>query len=133
MKENRSRPLFTFVLLVLVVVSAGILTSCGQAAGHATQPTASRPVQSSGASASKTTLLPTPSAALIPAKISSGHSIVLTLSAGVEYLGTTDNTVYALRTSNGAMLWRQHVDGSVNGQPFVSNGMLYVNTFVGPS
>src|SRR6202022_2211095 len=74
---------------------------------------------------------PPPSTAPLPGKISSGHSPALPLSAGVAYLGTVDHAVYALHASNGTVLWRQQVDGWVNSQPLVSNGVMYVSTFVG--
>jgi outer membrane protein assembly factor BamB len=75
--------------------------------------------------------LPTPTAELIPAKASSGHSIALTLANGVAYLGTVDNAVYALRMSDGRVLWKRQIDGSVNTQPIVSNGRVYVSSYAG--
>ena len=119
------------MVLALLLVFAAILTSCGQTTGHSTQAAAGQPTQSSSPAAHQITLLPTPAAALIPAKISSGHSLALTLSAGVAYLGTLDHAVYALHASNGTVLWRQQVDGWVNSQPLVSGGVIYVSTFVG--
>jgi outer membrane protein assembly factor BamB len=57
--------------------------------------------------------------------------VALTLADGVAYLGTFDNYVYALRISDGRVLWRRQVDGSVNTPPLVSNGLVYVSTYIG--
>lgn len=63
-----------------------------------------------------------------------GHVVYLTINDGVIYVGTNDNDIYALRTSDGSMLWRYHTQGSIGEAPLVVNGIVYVsaNTVVGP-
>lgn len=126
MKARRLQPPGIFVVLALITVSTILFAACGQAGDQASSgstPTAIIPARTSS--------LPTPAAALIPAKTSTGHSIALTLANGVAYLGTVDNDVYALRMSDGRVLWKRQIEGSVITQPIVSNGRVYVNAYVG--
>lgn len=63
-----------------------------------------------------------------------GHHVNLTINGGVVYAGSTDNAVYALRMSDGSLLWRYHTQGSIGEAPLVVNGIVYIsaNTVVGP-
>jgi len=111
------------VLLVLAVIFASILALTRPKVNQA-PPTKSTPATSSST-------LPTPATKPIPSKVWAGHNVSLTIAGGVAYLGTQDSAVYALNTSNGALLWRYKIDGSVDVQPLVANGVVYVTTFVG--
>jgi outer membrane protein assembly factor BamB len=64
-----------------------------------------------------------------------GHDVSLTVVDGVAYAGTFDKAVYALRISDGSLLWRYNTNGSVDEPPLVFNGMVYVSSHVdqGPS
>lgn len=121
------------VLLVLAVIFAGILSLTNQ---KAKQPSQTRLASTTEASTLPTstigaTTLPTPATKPIPASVLSDHYVNVTIAGGVAYLGTVDNAVYALRTSNGALLWRHKIDGSVDAQPLVANGVVYVTSYVG--
>ncbi len=134
MKPFHMQPLYAVtgtIVFALLIVSAGFLSSCG-----ATQPVASAARSSNITpttphTSAQTLPLPTPAAALIPAPMATGHNVALTIADGVAYLGTLDNAVYALRISNGTLLWHQSIAGSVDLQPIISNGVVYVNSYEG--
>ncbi len=111
------------VLLVLAVIFAGILSSRKQTANQTSHPR-STPVTSSSS-------LPTPATKPIQSPVWVGHNVSMTIVDSVAYLGTADNAVYALRISNGALLWHHKIDGSVDVQPLVTNGVVYATSFVG--
>jgi len=57
-----------------------------------------------------------------------GHDVSLTVVDGVAYAGTLGKEVYALRISDGSLLWRYNTDASVGEPPLVVNGIVYVST-----
>ncbi len=111
------------VLLVLAMIFTGILSSRQQVVNQPSHPR-STPVTNSSS-------IPTPATTPIPSKIWTGHNVSMTIAGSVAYLGSADNAVYALNISNGALLWRHKIDGSVEMHPLVANGIVYVNSFVG--
>ena len=113
------------VFLVLAVIFAGLL-SFTKPRMNQTPPAKSTPVTGSSS-------LPTPATQPIPSPVSAGHNVSMTIADGVAYLGTVDNAVYALSTSSGVLLWRHKIDGSVDVQPLVANGIVYATSFVGQS
>jgi outer membrane protein assembly factor BamB len=131
------------VLLVLAVIFAGVLSLVNQRAKQSpvvrltptTVPT-TPPTSTIGA-----TTLPTPASNPIPAPALSVQNVNVTIAGGVAYLSTTlasdpssqKNAVYALRTSNGALLWHQKIEGSADQAPLVANGVVYVTSYVGQS
>ena len=120
-------------LLVFAVIIAGLLTFANQKENSSSRLV---PTPTIGASTIPTTLarettLPAPVATPIPALIPPGHNISVTTTNGVAYLSTDDNVAYALRLSNGAMLWRYNIDGAVDQPPLVANGVVYMASFVG--
>ncbi len=121
------------VLLVLVVIIAGLLAFANQKkslSAHVT-PTPTIGTSTIPTTVARETSLPTPVATPIPALISSGHNVSVTTANGVAYLGTDDNMAYALRLSNGSVLWRHTIDGSVDQTPLVTNGVVYLTSYVG--
>ncbi len=112
------------LLLTFAIISTILLSSCSQAAepSQASAPPVKIPSMLS---------LPAPAAAAIPSLVSQGHDVAMTIAGGVVYLGTTDNMAYALRSSDGKLLWRQAIAGGVDIQPVVSNGVVYLNSFEG--
>jgi outer membrane protein assembly factor BamB len=118
------------VLLVFVIIFAGILSTNHQPSQVGSKPSSSSPT-GSPAGANKTGLLPNPTTTPIQARTFSGHNMTFTKANGVMYVGTTDNAVYALRMSDGTVIWHQKIDGSVDIQPFTLNGVVYVDSFVG--
>lgn len=128
------------VLLVLVILFAGVLAARhqtlvsrngSQSASQATP----QPMQSVSPplslSPSSSSTLPLPSATPLPGTGATGHGLSVSLVDGVAYVGTVNNTVYALRMSDGTKLWQQHVDGSISQQPLLINGVVYISSFVG--
>ena len=123
------------VLLVFAVIIAGVLSLTNQ---KAKQPTQTRSAPTTGVTTLPTstigaTTLPTPASTPIPSPVASDHYVNVTIADGVAYLSTMDNAVYALRTGNSALLWRSKIDGSVDAQPLVANGVVYVTSYVGQS
>ena len=125
-------------LLVLALIFAGVLALANQRAKQSpvagstpTSGATTLPTSTAGTSTIGATTLPTPASTPIPAPVSSDHNVSVMVAGGVAYLGTTDNAVYALRTSNGSLLWRYKIEGSVDAQPLVANGVVYVTSFVG--
>ncbi len=128
------------VLLVFAVIIAGVLSLANQRAKQSpvtgTTPTigaTALPTSTIGA-----TTLPTPASTPIPAPALSDHTVNTTIAGGVAYLSTSDsspttlnNAVFALRASNGALLWHQKIEGSADQAPLVANGVVYVTTYVG--
>jgi outer membrane protein assembly factor BamB len=120
------------MFLVLAVIFAGLLSLANQRANQSPH-TGKTPVTGASPFPTSTVVgstLPTPATTPIPAPVPSGHNVSVTIADGVAYLSTTDNAVYALRTSNGALLWRHQIDGSAYVRPLVRNGVVYVTSFV---
>jgi outer membrane protein assembly factor BamB len=46
----------------------------------------------------------------------------------VVYVGSSDDNIYALNASTGALLWSYTTGGKVGASPAVANGMLYVGS-----
>ncbi len=111
------------VLLVLAVIFAGLLSL--------TRPKVNQSSPARPTSVTQSSTLPTPATTPIKSPVSTGHNVSMTITDGVAYLGTDDNVVYALRISNGTLLWRHKIEGSVDVQPLVANGVVYVTSFVG--
>ncbi len=121
------------ILLVFAVVLAGLLVVQAQqkkpvSSAHRTAPTAPTPI---------TKLLPTPSATALSTLATTGYDTFVTVADGVAYVGTAQNTFYALRAANGARLWSVTLDGTAGGQPIVTGGVVYAavysNTDTGPA
>ncbi len=53
-----------------------------------------------------------------------------TIANGVAYVGSTDDKVYALEASTGALLWSYATGGPIE-SPTVVNGMVYIGSFDG--
>jgi len=72
---------------------------------------------------------PTSQASLTATPASSSTStsqvVAITIAGGVAYAGA-DKTVFALRASDGTLLWRSNIDGGVGDQPVVAGGVVYV-------
>ncbi len=120
------------MLLALAVIFAGLLSFTNQ---RAKQSPVVGLTPTTGATALPTstiraTTLPTPATTPIPAPVLSSHNVNVTIADGVAYLSTSDNAVYALRISNGALLWSHKIDGSADQPPLVNNGVVYVVSFV---
>jgi outer membrane protein assembly factor BamB len=77
---------------------------------------------------------PTPTASPIVSPSGPGHNVSITVVDGVVDVGTMDSTVYALRASDGGLLWRYQAAGPVGGPvaspPVVVDGIVYVNANV---
>ena len=47
---------------------------------------------------------------------------------GVIYIGSGDDSVYALNAATGAKLWSYHTGNQVFSSPTVANGVVYVGS-----
>ena len=130
------------VLLVLAVIFAGLLSLTNQKAKQSpvVQPTPTIEATSPPASTIGATTLPTPASTPIPAPPLADQNVNVTIAGDVAYLSTSaynsstpNNAVYALRTSNGSLLWHQKIEGSADQAPLVANGVVYVTSYVGQS
>ncbi len=133
------------VLLVLALIFAGVLALANQRAKQSpivrqtpTTGATTLPTSTAGTSTIGAATLPTPASTPIPAPALSDHAVNITIARGVAYLstsdsytGTSNNAVFALRTSDGAMLWHQKIEGSADQAPLVANGVVYVTSYVG--
>ncbi len=68
---------------------------------------------------------PSPTATPASSSAGSNQGVFITTADGVAYAGA-GGIVYALRTNNGALLWRSNIDGAVGDQPVVVDGVVYV-------
>ena len=122
--------------LVLTVLLAGFLLSCGSPAQTASlakaSPTSSKSIPSIAPTA-KVHVLPTPSAQPVNANATTGYSTQVVVVDGVAYVGIVDNAFYALRGSDGGLLWRDRIDGAVDEPPVITNGVIYVSSYIGQS
>ena len=84
------------------------------------------PQHSSHASspAASPTLIPTatPATTYVPTDYSANTTIV----NGVAYVGAANGAVYALRSSNGSLLWRHKIDPGAGTAPLVDSGIVYI-------
>jgi len=72
-----------------------------------------------------------------PSSVSTDFSTNVTVVNGVAYASSGNGAIYALRASNGSVLWRQPINAGANGAPLVlaDNGIVYIiaeSTDVGP-
>src|SRR5579884_2317674 len=116
-----------FALTTLLLT--GLLACGSQTAQSGTgNSTSSRPKQTAPAIVRQ---IPLPTAKPIPAQVFTQHMLQAVVVDGVAYVGTVANAIYALQTSDGKLLWRANLDGSVNEPAVVSDGMVYVSTYAG--
>jgi outer membrane protein assembly factor BamB len=117
------------ILLVFIVIFAGVISSRSQTPK---QPARSVPLQVPTAITGSVSprIIPAPKTKPIPSPVGSDHNVSMTVVDGVAYAGTYDNAVYALRSSNGSLLWHTRVNGAVEESPVVLNGIVYVSSFV---
>lgn len=104
------------VLLALAVIFSAILFRSQPASppGSGTAPAQNQP-------ASQTSPAATPASS----STSSSQVVAITIVGGVAYAGA-DKAVYALRSTDGTLLWRSSIDGGVGDQPVVAGGVVYV-------
>jgi outer membrane protein assembly factor BamB len=67
-----------------------------------------------------------PTATPAPSNVSSDYSVNTTIANGVAYVSAAKGTAYALRTSNGDLLWRHKIDPGASTAPLVDNGVIYI-------
>ena len=119
---------------VLTILFAGFLLSCGSPAQTGSQAKSSPTTASattSTPSTGKARVLPTPTAQPVNAAATNGYSTQMVIADGVAYVGTVNNAFYALRASDGSLLWRTKIDGAVNEPPVVAGGIVYLSTYIG--
>lgn len=123
-----------FLLSALLLTS--FILACGSPAQTASQ-SKSAPVSPTSTPTATPTVkvnaLPTPLAKPIVSTGFSGNSLQVVVANGVVYAGTVNNGFYAVRASDGKLLWHAKVDGSVGETPVLAGGVIYVSTYVGQS
>jgi outer membrane protein assembly factor BamB len=124
------------VFFVLTILFASFLLSCGTPAQTGSQAKSSPTTVSattSTPSAINVHVLPTPTAQPVNAAATNGYSTQVAVVNGVAYVGTANNAFYALRASDGALLWHTKIDGPVDEPPVVTDGVVYFSTDIGQS
>lgn len=121
---------------VLPILFTSFLLSCGTPAQTGSQAKSS-PTAASAATSTPSVInahvLPTPTAQPVNAAATYGYSTQVVVVNGVAYVGTVNNAFYALRASDGALLWRTKIDGAVDEPPVVTDGVVYFSTYIGQS
>ena len=124
------------VLLVFAVIIAGLLTFAKPKASPSSRIVATPTTIPT--TIARVTTLPTPATTPIPASVLSGNNVNVSIANGVAYLSTSDSNnstsnsaVYALRMSNGSLLWNHKINGSADQPPLAANGVVYVTSYVG--
>lgn len=110
------------IAAILVISLALLRPQPSQQASHFENPPAAPPV---------------PDSTALSLSVSTDSSTNVTVVNGVVYASSGNGEVYALRSSNGSVLWRQSINAGANGAPLVlaSNGIVYVlaeTTDIGP-
>jgi outer membrane protein assembly factor BamB len=118
------------ILLVFIVILAGVLSAHSQIPKHPAH-SVSLQVPTAITGSISPRIIPAPKTKPIPSLVGSDHNVSMTVVDGVAYAGTYDNAVYALRSSNGSLLWHTRINGAVEESPVVLNGIVYVSSFVG--
>jgi outer membrane protein assembly factor BamB len=132
-------------VLVLALTLAGILSignqRAKQPAVRGTIPTSQAttlPTSTPITSQTRAKNLPLPVSKPIPAPAISDQTANITIVGGVAYLSSysaynsaLNSVAFALRTGNGSMLWQQEIQGSADQAPLVSNGVVYITSYVG--
>ena len=118
------------VLLALVVILTGTLL----AFSHRRQP-AKRATAVSQPAVNKQPVvgirtLPLSTVKPIQSQVSQWHGSQITVAGDVAYVGSSTQAFYALRASDGSLLWSVELIGSAIVPPVVSEGAIYVTTFV---
>lgn len=118
------------MLLVFVVILAGVLSSRSQPLKQSAH-SVLLPLPTTITGSISPRIIPAPAANRINSPVWTDHNVSMTVVDGMAYAGTSDNAVYALRSSNGSVLWHTRIDGAVEESPVVVNGIVYVSSFVG--
>jgi outer membrane protein assembly factor BamB len=74
--------------------------------------------------AASPTLVPTATPAL--SYVPTDYSVNTTIVNGVAYAGTANGAVYALRASDGKVLWRHKINPGASTAPLVNGGIIYI-------
>ncbi|HYX50695.1 MAG TPA: PQQ-binding-like beta-propeller repeat protein, partial [Ktedonobacteraceae bacterium] len=76
---------------------------------------------------SSLTASPTLNTTATPASVPIDYSVNTTIVNGVAYASAANGAVYALRTSDGKLLWRHKINTGVATAPLVSGGIIFIN------
>jgi outer membrane protein assembly factor BamB len=122
------------VLAVLAVILTGKLLAFSQRqqpnqrqlSKHA--PPANQPTINSQPIGGIRTLLPS-TVKPIQTQATESYGSQITIAGGVAYVGSATRAFYALRASDGSLLWSTNLNGSAIASPVVSDGVVYVATY----
>jgi outer membrane protein assembly factor BamB len=107
-----------------------LLTACGESLKQSAQP-GEAPSPTARSLSSPGGVLPTPSAPQIKAPSITDNSLNLTVSGDVTYVGTANQGLFALRRSNGSLLWHTGLEGGIGELPVVDNQVVFVSSYSG--
>ncbi len=69
---------------------------------------------------------PTPKATASPLNVPTDYTVNTTIENDVVYAGAANGGVYALRASDGSLLWYHKIDPGAGNAPLVSGGIVYI-------
>ena len=69
----------------------------------------------------------TPKTTASPLNVPTDYTVHTTIENGVVYAGAANGGVYALRASDGSLLWYHKIDPGAGNAPLVSGGIVYVS------
>jgi outer membrane protein assembly factor BamB len=88
-----------------------------------------KPSSHAGTLATSPTLVPTATSA--PAYVTTDYNVNTTIVNGVAYAGAANGAVYALRASDGKVLWRHKINTGASAAPLVSAGIIFITANIG--
>ena len=83
-----------------------------------------KPSSHASSLAASPTLVPTATPA--PSYAPTDYSVNTTIVNGVAYAGAANGAVYALRASDGNVLWRHKINPGASAAPLVNGGIIYI-------
>ena len=69
----------------------------------------------------------TPKTTASPLNVPTDYTVHTTIENGVVYAGAANGGVYALRASDGSLLWYHKIDPGAGNAPLVSGGIVYIS------
>jgi outer membrane protein assembly factor BamB len=111
---------YLFIVLTLCMLIALFLITIVLPRYQSQEPS-SHPVSLAASPTLNTTATPA------PASVPIDYSVNTTIMNGVVYASAANGAVYALRTSDGKLLWRHKINTGAAAAPLVSGGIIFIN------
>lgn len=120
-----------FRMLLPILLLLALLAACGSSPDQSAHSGAGPTPTPRSISSSSPTSLPAPSEPDIKTPAITDNTLSITTAGDVTYAGTVDQGLFALRSSNGTLLWRSSMEGAVTELPLVDNNVVYISSFIG--